>query len=238
MTTSADARGIEARARARPVPGMLRWSTPPVTSSRSSRRGRVASARASSRRLRWPVESTRAWASALSAEADAARVPRAPRVRASRGIGRLLEGADHHVLEHGHLGEGLELLERARHAEPADLVGTEPGDAAGRPAARCPRSAGWKPVSRSKSVDLPAPLGPMMPTSSPGATWKEMSLLATRPPKRLVTPRTSSKIPSPPWGEGRARGLRLGHPVRRRPRWASAMMPPGWITEMTMIRKP
>src|SRR4051812_8281636 len=40
--------------------GIERWSTPPVTSSRRSRRGPVASARASSRRLRCPVESVRA----------------------------------------------------------------------------------------------------------------------------------------------------------------------------------
>ena len=47
---------------------------------------------------------------------------------------------------------------------------------------------------------------------------------------------------SPSGGEGRVRGVEVRgtvhQPVRRRPRWASAMMPPGWITEMTMIRKP
>ena len=39
---------------------MVRWSTPPVTSSIRIRRGCMASPRASSRRLRWPVESSRA----------------------------------------------------------------------------------------------------------------------------------------------------------------------------------
>src|SRR5262245_59459479 len=37
-----------------------------------------------------------------------------------------------------------------------------------------------------KSVDLPAPLGPMIETISPSATSKDTSLTATRPPKRLV----------------------------------------------------
>src|SRR5262249_62336440 len=36
------------------------------------------------------------------------------------------------------------------------------------------------------SVDLPAPLGPMIETISPSATSKDTSLTATRPPKRLV----------------------------------------------------
>src|SRR6185295_1638482 len=40
----------------------------------------------------------------------------------------------------------------------------------------------------SKRVDLPDPFGPMMPTSSPGATSKETSRFAVMPPKRLVTP--------------------------------------------------
>ena len=46
----------------------------------------------------------------------------------------------------------------------------------------------------SKSVDLPAPFGPMMPTSSPAATSKVMPRLAVMPPKRLVTPRTLSRL--------------------------------------------
>ena len=28
------------------------------------------------------------------------------------------------------------------------------------------------------------------------------------------------------------------YPVRRRPRWASAMMPPGWMTETSMMSAP
>jgi hypothetical protein len=37
-------------------------------------------------------------------------------------------------------------------------------------------------VSILKKVDLPAPLGPMMPRISPRATLKSMSWFAARPP--------------------------------------------------------
>src|SRR5215470_15215492 len=43
-----------------------------------------------------------------------------------------------------------------------------------------------------KSVVLPAPLGPMMPTISPGAARRETSRTAVSPPKRLVTASSSS----------------------------------------------
>src|SRR5262252_9706001 len=44
-----------------------------------------------------------------------------------------------------------------------------------------------------KSVVFPAPLGPMRPTISPAPIATETSLLATRPPKRLVTAWSSSR---------------------------------------------
>src|SRR5499427_5536416 len=43
-----------------------------------------------------------------------------------------------------------------------------------------------------KRVVLPAPLGPMMPTISPGAARRETSRTAVSPPKRLVTASSSS----------------------------------------------
>src|SRR5271167_1634805 len=51
------------------------------------------------------------------------------------------------------------------------------------------------------SVVLPAPLGPISPRISPSARVKVTSDTATKPPKRLVTPLTSSKalIRSPFW---------------------------------------
>src|SRR5256885_291418 len=47
------------------------------------------------------------------------------------------------------------------------------------------------PVSRFSKVDLPAPLGPMMPSTSPAARWMSTPCTAVRPPKRMVRPRPS-----------------------------------------------
>ena len=43
-----------------------------------------------------------------------------------------------------------------------------------------------KPVTTSSSVVLPAPFGPMSPTTSPGVTVNETSSTATTPPNRTV----------------------------------------------------
>ncbi|CAB4810909.1 unannotated protein [freshwater metagenome] len=50
------------------------------------------------------------------------------------------------------------------------------------------------PVIASMAVLLPAPLGPMRPTTSPGFTSTLNSNSATTPPKRTVRPRTSSTL--------------------------------------------
>ena len=52
-----------------------------------------------------------------------------------------------------------------------------------------------KPEMTSNSVVLPAPFGPMRPTTSPGDTRNETSSTAMTPPKRTDTPRTSSSRP-------------------------------------------
>ena len=49
-----------------------------------------------------------------------------------------------------------------------------------------------KPVTASMIVVLPAPLGPMSPTTSPGCTSKLTSSTATTPPKRTVRSATVS----------------------------------------------
>src|SRR5579884_1636252 len=56
-----------------------------------------------------------------------------------------------------------------------------------------PRSAGRKPDTTSKSVVLPAPFGPMKPSTSPGATSNPTSRSAVIPPKRFVTSRTDRR---------------------------------------------
>src|SRR6185295_11547724 len=53
-----------------------------------------------------------------------------------------------------------------------------------------PRSGGRKPESRLNAVVLPAPLGPMRPSTSPRAISSERSRTATNPPKRLEIPET------------------------------------------------
>src|SRR5262245_31965615 len=50
----------------------------------------------------------------------------------------------------------------------------------------------------SKSVDLPAPLGPMIPTSSPGDTSNEIARLAMMPPKCLEPPATARRLTARP----------------------------------------
>ena len=49
----------------------------------------------------------------------------------------------------------------------------------------------YTPVSMLKIVVLPAPFGPISPTSSPGWIAKLNSDTAVRPPKRMVTLRAS-----------------------------------------------
>src|SRR5262249_25033912 len=63
----------------------------------------------------------------------------------------------------------------------------------GRPVMSSPRktirpSEGFKtPVRQLKSVDLPAPLGPMIPRISPGGTASDTWLRAVNPPNRTVS---------------------------------------------------
>src|SRR5258705_9574577 len=59
-----------------------------------------------------------------------------------------------------------------------------------------------RPAIMLSSVVLPDPLGPMMPTISPGTTRKETSATAMRPAKRLPRPRTSSATLRPPGVQG------------------------------------
>ena len=108
---------------------MVRWSTPPVTSSIRIMRGCMARPRASSSRLRWPVESSRAkWLRFSSRSTKASASSAASRACfMSRGAG---QRADHDVLGHGEIGEGLELLEGARDAAAGDAVGPQAGDLA------------------------------------------------------------------------------------------------------------
>src|SRR5919112_5153369 len=61
------------------------------------------------------------------------------------------------------------------------------------PSTRISPSSGWsRPYNWFISVDLPAPFSPSSACTSPGSTVRSMWSLATRSPKRLVMPRSSS----------------------------------------------
>src|SRR5205085_5913014 len=85
-----------------------------------------------------------------------------------------------------------------------------------------PALGGITPEMALKKVVLPAPLGPMMPTSSPPSIATETPSTAVRPPKRTVTSRADSsasllastmpRLPAPPARQPSAQGL----PAQRR----------------------
>src|SRR6056297_829729 len=55
-----------------------------------------------------------------------------------------------------------------------------------------PSSAGWTPVSTLINVDLPAPLSPTSPSTSPSRTSRSTPRTASTPPKRLTIPRSTT----------------------------------------------
>ena len=78
--------------------------------------------------------------------------------------------------------------------EPGELVRAHPVAARSPSKRTLPASARTKPQMTLNSVVFPAPLGPMTPTTSPGATVSETSSSAVRPPKRTVRPSTSQHL--------------------------------------------
>jgi hypothetical protein len=54
-----------------------------------------------------------------------------------------------------------------------------------------------KPQTTLNRVVLPAPFGPMTPSTSFGSTRSETASSAVRPPKRTVTPVASNRPPVP-----------------------------------------
>ena len=94
--------------------------------------GRVASARATSSRLRSGRVSEEAGRSRLGASLSCSRIERAMRARAVATLRSLQEGADDDVVEHRKPGERLHDLERAADARGADLVRAQAVDRACR----------------------------------------------------------------------------------------------------------
>ena len=146
------------------------------------------------------------------------------RSRASRGSAVFWKAPTITFSERGEPGEGLELLERAADAATAHDVGTETGDVL--PVQR--HRAGVRALEAGEEVEerrLPGAIGP-----------DDADQLAGRHAERHVPVGSDSAVPlgEPLDLEERRRA----HPVRRRPRWASAMTPPGWTTEISMMSPP
>src|SRR6188768_3522747 len=77
------------------------------------------------------------------------------------------------------------------------------------------------------SVDLPAPLSPSSPTTSPGLSWKPTSSRTCTPPKDLYTCRSSRRGGTSVWmgadsvTKVRSSRMAIGGRVARRPRKAA-----------------
>ena len=86
-----------------------------------------------------------------------------------------------------------------------------------------PASGAWKPLSTLTRVVLPAPLGPIRPSASPGRASGRPRAARASPPKPTTIPSARSPAPSgrlsgsPSDGSRRA-GLALGSALRRRRR--------------------
>src|SRR3954466_12077383 len=73
-----------------------------------------------------------------------------------------------------------------------------------------PASGSSSPASRRRSVDLPAPLAPTRPTTSPGATTRSSSVNSTRPAWPAARPLATNVALMSDRGYGRAA---RGHPT-------------------------
>ena len=176
-------------------------STPSVGSS-SSRRGRsVTSARASATRRCWPVDRPAPRSPIGASRARSTRATSAARRRArssASGAPRRMLSATLPATSTGRWGTHAI---RARHASSSRSSSPTP------PTEIRPRSGRRSPMTRSSSVDLPAPLGPRRPTVSPGPTARESS-------SRTGPPRPSTPTPSSRSGtrEGSGAGRRAPEP--------------------------
>ena len=168
----------EARAGEPPATGSPRCRGPAAGSSSSSSFGAAASARATPTSLRWP------WDRSLGRRrrrrpGRARRAPCRPLLPLAPADGwpeeveqervpRRLLGGDEQVVAHAEVLEQLERLERARHPEMGPPSGRDLLiDAVEEHLAA---ETVVNPVIASTNVVLPAPFGPIRPTSVPAST--------------------------------------------------------------------
>src|SRR6266542_2167143 len=184
--------------------------SPESTSSSSSRRGSMASARPISNRLRQAAVSPAAGLPATgpsptrsatsSARRRAARAPRWRRYAAVVRFSSTLIEANTRM---------------SWKVRPTPDVAASRADhpVTSRPA-KCirPEVGRWAPAIVANSVLLPAPLGPMSPTTPPSDRSNETSRLAHRPPNRFDTCSRRSRVMS---ASRTAGGRPRAGPVRR-----------------------
>src|SRR5437667_552336 len=166
--------------------------SPAITSSSKRSVGSVASARASSSRLRSARVRREASSEARSTSATRSRTARAA-ASASAMAGWRASAATFTLSSTESRAKGRTIWKvRARPSRQMSC-GLSPPRRRSRNRIS-PSSGARNPESRLKTVVFPAPLGPMRPTISPSATVRSSPSTARRPPKRLESPRTSSRL--------------------------------------------
>ena len=179
---------------------------PAMTSSSRNSCGDVARPRATSSRLRSEMVRLRPSRSRLSASPTKSRTSSARRraafTRVSRHSAPIIT-----FCSTGMLAKGLVIWKVRHRPMRAMISGLSP--AISRPSNERPPDLGRrKPVMTLKSVVLPAPFGPINPTTSPRSIEKLMSCRTRLPPNHLLTFATSSRavIRGPPAGRGAPSG--------------------------------
>jgi len=176
------------------------WFKPASGSSSMRSRGPSASARATCMRFRYPSGTLRAGLSAASAMPSRSSRARAHR-RASLAstAASAVQGRSVVCVAAAIITFSASVM--SRNGRTTWWVSAKPSCARrwigmrvmSRPSKRTVPACGARiPVSRRKSVVLPAPFGPMRPTSSPRSTAIETSSTACTPPKAIERPLPSS----------------------------------------------
>ena len=169
---------------------------PANTSSSSNMRGRVASARATSRRFR---------PATVSAAAGLSNCGPRPRrwptssasAKASRRLGRRRKAPTAIFSRTESPAKGCTIWKVRARPSFARSCGLRP--VISSPSNNTSPALGCsKPAIIAKSVVLPAPFGPINPVIEPSRTSKVASATAVSPPKRLVRSRTARKAGSLP----------------------------------------
>src|SRR5438309_1427856 len=155
---------------------------PAITSSRRRRRGRVASARATSRRLRRAIGSAlaRAWACGASPHVSTTRSAsrRAALTRRSLVSAPIITLSTTERLPKGFTSWNVRVRPRRQ-----ITCGGRPPTSRPSKTTRPPAARKYPPMTL-KSVVLPAPFGPMLPKWAPLRTASLTARTALRPPKR------------------------------------------------------